>query len=660
MEKQLHGLRVAYENWLEKDRFDALLHLLETYDTGVTQVALFSSAVHTPLTLVETQIRADIMRERIAVLKEKGFMAGINILATIGHHQEDLDHTVGAPYRTMVGRNGEKTRGTFCMNDQSYLENYVAEIYGIYSRTGTQFIWIDDDIRQGHMPIGEGCFCDRCIEIFNKKHGFSYTRESLVKALSEDGDQPEKVALRKKWLDHNSDAICGVFSLIARTVRAIDPGIRLGFMTGERYSEGYQFGRYAEALSENGRYEIMWRPGGGAYTDFTYDEIVAKTEEIGRQNAYLPSYVNIVLSEIENFPYNLLKKTPKSTAFEAAMTMTVGCTGAAFNILPSETGEPMETITDHFRAIAGLKPFYQALQEKTAGMNPVGIDTGWRPDSEATRGFFRGTGWQYGAYARELFSFGLPQSFRKDTGVVSILTGSQAAVMGDEEIRRLLSGGAYLDASAVRYLTGRGFGDWIGFAVGEEFPVDARECYTDDLINRDLVGGIRNGRQAFHPDDSFGLRPLDDRARVVARLIDYHKNELAPCTLGLYENPFGGRICVAGYYPHSWVSDYFKTVQLKRIFIWLSGSHLPSYVDSYCRIRNITLQGGGKSCVTLFNTSNDTQKDVKIMLLTEKERVQVTTMVEGSFVLPTLPAQNGYRAVTLNRLEPYEGFVLDL
>jgi len=661
MKKALHTLRVAYENWHDRDRFDSLLALLDQFDTGVTQVALFSSALHTPLTVGETRRRAEVMKDRVALLKEKGYQAGVNILATVGHHQEDLSHTVGSPYRTMVGKYGERTKGSFCMRDEEYLKNYVAEIYRIYSRTGAGFIWIDDDIRQGHMPIGEACFCDGCIEDFNRKHGFSFTREGLVSRLDEDGDRQDQVVFRKKWLDHNSDAICGLFRLIAKTVREIDPSIILGFMTGERYAEGYQFARYAEALSENGKYEIMWRPGGGAYTDINYDEILAKTEEIGRQNAYLPSYVRINVSEIENFPYNIIKKTPKSTAMEAAMNMTVGCTGAAFNILPSETGEPMETVRGHIRAIADLKPFYEKLREKTEGLCPTGIHTGWRQDSNAARGLSQSAGGRYASFARELFSFGLPQAFRKDAGRVSLLTGNEAAVMGDEELSRILSGGVYLDAPAADYLISRGFGDWIGLTVGEAYPEDARECYTDDPMNHGLTGGLRNGRQAFHPDDSFALCPQNDKVRVLAGLVDYHDRVLTPCTMALYENAHGGRICLAGYYPFSWVSDYFKTVQLKRVFTWLSGNRLPSYVESYCRIRNITLQGEEKTLVTLFNTTNDRQEEeITLRVLTQKKTVRVDTMYWGEYSVPVLPGEDGYQKVVIRMPEPFEGVLMEL
>ena len=88
MKKHLHTLRVAYENWLFEDRFYGLTELLKKYDTGITDIALFTSIVHTPLTIEENQRRADIIANRIKYLKSEGYYAGINILATIGHHRQ--------------------------------------------------------------------------------------------------------------------------------------------------------------------------------------------------------------------------------------------------------------------------------------------------------------------------------------------------------------------------------------------------------------------------------------------------------------------------------------------------------------------------------------------------------------------------------------------
>ena len=314
----LHSLRVAYENWHDEKRFADLLRILRQYPCGITQVAFFTSSTHAPLTLEELFRRTDMIADRICAVKAMGLSAGINLLTTIGHHFEDMNTALGGEYTYMTNIHGEVCPGSYCMRNPAFLQEYVTPCYTVLAKARPDFIWIDDDVRYGHMPIGNGCFCDHCIESFNRKQGSAYTRSTLRSALNE-----QNIPLRKAWLDHNSDAICGLFRVIGKTVREINPSITLGFMTGERYFEGYQFANYAEALSDNGTYEIMWRPGGGAYEDTNYDLILEKQEQLGRQNAYLPDYVTLIHSEIENFPYPLLKKTPKSTAMEAAMSMTV-------------------------------------------------------------------------------------------------------------------------------------------------------------------------------------------------------------------------------------------------------------------------------------------------------------------------------------------------
>lgn len=222
------------------------------------------------------------------------------------------------------------------------------------------------------------------------------------------------------------------------------------------------------------------------------------------------------------------------------------------------------------------------------------------------------------AYARECFVFGLPEAYHPDYASVTMLKGQSAAVMDDEEILSLLSGGVYIDAPAVEYLTSRGFGKYLGFEVEKSIPVDAREEYTDVPFNEGIAGGVRNCRQAFYFGDSYSLKPLSRKCLTVARLIDYHDRVLGECSVGLYENELGGRICAAGYYPHSWVLDYRKTKQLKRIFVWLSRGTLPSFADSYSRIRNITLTDGKLNRVTLFNVSNDVAENVRVAVRGER------------------------------------------
>jgi len=660
MHASLNLLRVAYENWEYEDRFSRLLELIDEYRDGISEVALFTSSTHSPLTWDEFSRRIAVIEKCLPKLRNAGFKAGINHLTTIGHHCEDLDAGLGDKYTYMTNIQGEVCRGSYCVRDPGLIEEYIIPCYTLMANTKPDFIWIDDDIRYGHMPIGQGCFCDRCIEAFNATYGYSFTRESLREALNKND-----VELRMKWLTHNCGAITDLLAAIADCVYAINPNIVLGFMTGEHYFGGYRFDLWADALSQSGKHEIMWRPGGGAYEDFNFDLIVKKQSEIGRQNAYLPDYVKIVQSEIENFPYQLLKKTPLSTAFEASMTMTVGCSGAAFNILPSENMEPLDTIIPHLKAIRKMTDFYKVQQKLLFGLKPVGIHSGWRPLCQAACGegeFVSQKGTDLSAYARECFVFGLPEAYHPDFASVTMLKGQAAAVMDDDEILRILSGGVYIDAPAVEYLTERGFGRYLGFKVEKNIPVDAREIYLDVPFNDGIAGGVRNCRQAFYFGDSYSLKPLSEKCQTIARLIDYHNRVLGECSVGLYENELGGRICAAGYYPHSWVLDGRKTEQLKRIFVWLSKGTLPSYVDSYSRIRNITLTDGKNNRVTLFNTSNDVQENVTVAVRTDSDTMTLYTMTDGEKTLKASVARkicgNTYRYFNIDRINAFEGVIL--
>lgn len=656
MNNILHSVRLGGENWIYEDRLVEVLGLLKKYPCGIGQVSMFTSPIHSPLAMEEMKRRIDIMKDRMKLVRSYGLEAGINILATIGHHNEDLKdcYQDTETYR-MTNIDGEACEGSHCMNDARYIQNYVVPVYEMLAKAEPDYIWIDDDIRYGHMPIGSGCFCDGCIELFNKNHGTHYTREALKAALTE-----KNTELRKRWLQQQSDAITHLFEVIAKTVYDIDDTIKLGFMTGERYMEGYDFETYAKALSQNGKYEIMWRPGGGAYTDYSFEDIVEKGEQVGRQNAYLPDYVTIIQSEIENFPYNLIKKTPTSTAAESLLHMISGCTGAAWNIWPSETMEPVNTIEAHLKAIQKTIPFAEVLQEKLKGTKQQGIHTGWRINSQAA--VPEGPWWQmgggmYAAYARELFGFGMPECYDKSQAQVHMLHGEVASVMEDAEILELLKGGLVLDGGALTYINERGFGKYTGFEVMKEVPVDAREILVEDPVNEGMVGIVRNCRQAFNPGDSYALRSTQKAARVLSRLIDYHDRELADCASGLYENELGGRVFAAGYYPYSWISDYCKTLQLKKIFMYLSKDTLPAYMESYCRVRLTAHKGNGRYIITLLNTSNEPLEDLTIYVNTENTEVHVYTQKH-----PECPERKAVsdRRIMMDSLPPFETVIIEV
>ena len=249
----LHLLRIAsLFDGNDEARHDKLFEILKAYPTGIKEIAFFTNNVHSPFTLKEAERRAEKLKEYIKKAKSEGYRAGINHLTTIGHHEEDLDYTLGDKYTYMTGVSGKTCHGSYCMNDDNFINEYVIPLYKMLAKTEPVFILVDDDIRYGHMPIGYGCFCDKCIEKFNKKNGFNFTRETLIEKLNSDD-----VELRKLWLIKQSEAIENILYLIGKAVRSVNENITLGFMTGERYFEGYRFDKWAEALSDGGKYEII-------------------------------------------------------------------------------------------------------------------------------------------------------------------------------------------------------------------------------------------------------------------------------------------------------------------------------------------------------------------------------------------------------------------
>lgn len=649
--KVINSYRVAYENWFDGGRFSELLAIFERYHDTVDQIAFFTSATHPPLTLEETGKRTVVLADRIRQTKERGFSCGINILGTIGHHCEDLDNNLNASYTHMTNIDGLQGMGTYCMNDPAFLDGYVKPVYIMLAKADPEFIWIDDDVRYGHMPIGNGCFCDRCMRIFNSENGTGYTRETLRQTLNE-----FNVPLRKKWLSHQSETISRLFITIHETVEAVKSDIMLGFMTGERYYEGYDFKEWADALSDNGRKPIMWRPGGGSYTDDVLDELVEKSAQIGRQAAYLPDYVKSIQSELENFPYQLLKKSPRSTALEAAMHISTGCTGTAFNILPSETGEPVTNAEKHIKEIAKTTGFYTILSETFGRSRPTGIHTGWIPGSQSAvpGDFINGYGGMYAAYAREMFGFGLPEAYHFDAAAAYTLTGNGVYALTEAQVLKILETGVYLDTGALNALHELGYGEYVGFKTGENIPVDARELFLPHPINNGMESGLRNCRQAFNRGDSAALLPADG-AEILCSLVDYHDKTLADCSLGMFRNKLGGLIVAAGYYPFTWISDMYKTEQLKRVFRILSKGRIPCIVETYARIRSIARPlSDGNIAISLLNKNLDYLENICISVLTDAETIIVTDMRCNETAVKADIINEKTRTFVIPEIKPWE------
>lgn len=656
IKKAFISFRISVPQWLSEDRFQDLMDLFEKYKGVTDEVTFFTSETHPPLPLETIKERVAILAKRMSEVRKLGYRTGINILATIGHHNENLPNSLTGDYTRITDIDGNVCLGSFCPNDENMRE-YIKQLYHITASADPDYIWIDDDVRLlGHMPIRCGCFCDNCLEIFEKESGIRHIRESLKVAFN-DGSTEAKLEVRRAWLQHNRDTISRLFRLIEKAAHEIKPGLPLGFMTGDRFFEGYDFDKWAEVLSGPNGAEVMWRPGGGTYTDVSLDAIAHKAHAMGRQTDMLPEDVISIQSELESFTYERLKKSAHATALEAASYIAGGCTGTAFNVL-SMYDEPIDEYEPLVVKLKQARPFLDLLAQNIGRSKPIGAYTGWGKDSFAARNIAGGN-WFQGSdsatnHADEILTTGIPAAYSPSCAPVTVLSGDSPVALKDEEILKILSSGVYMDAPALSCLNEMGYGEHTGFIVERIIDQDCTEQLTANPLNGEFAGRHRNCRQSFWKSPAHTLTRCNGKSEILASIVDYTYQEIAPCCMGTFENQLGGRICVAGYYPWTNLQNLSKSSQIKSIMRWLSRDTLPAYIASYHRV-NLWFREPekGKYAIALTNSYLDSAKSLTLALLTDRKEISVFDMNCSETKIQVSGTDGPYSLFVLPEVEPW-------
>ncbi|MHB8864524.1 MAG: hypothetical protein ACYC6N_19135 [Pirellulaceae bacterium] len=646
IDKAFISFRIGVPQWMPDERFAELLAMFEKYKGVTDEITFFTSATHPPLPLDEMERRCKILARRVTQAKALGYCAGINVLATMGHHNENLPNSLSGDYTRVTDIEGNVSLGSFCPNDSRFGQ-YVRDIYRFVARANPDYIWVDDDVRlAGHMPIGETCFCDHCLAIFAKEVGVEHTRASLKAGLV--ADPPAvRIALRKAWLAHNRATIERLLTLIERTVHEQRPDLPLGFMSGERFYEGYDFDNWARALAGPQGVPVYWRPGGGFYEDTLTAGLAGKSHEIGRQVSLLPCEVVSIQSEIENFPYHRLKKSAHITVLEAASHMAAGCTGAAFNVL-SGNNEPLDEFEPLVATIHDARALFDLAARHQGRVHPVGVFATWSKDSWASSDL--GTIGQ----APAVWEIGLPAAYNPQGATVTLLSAANVAAMSDEQIHQVLSKAVYTDAETLEALNQRGFGELTGMTVGNVLREDCIEELTEHPLNHPFAGRQRDCRQSFYHVPGHLLRLGNSHAQALARLVDYAGLEKAATSMAVFENSKGGRIAVCGYYPWSFLHNLSKSSQMKSVMRWLSQDQLPGYVVSFHKT-NLWVRPvqDGSLSVALTNSSFDPAQELVLALRTSCETIRMFDMQGRGNSITANRTDGPYRHFTLPPIEPW-------
>ena len=374
---------------------------------------------------------------QVAVL---GHGDGAVVLGPDGSERDSTIH-----WGTMVGPNGEQTLTVNCPRQDAYLDYIGKSVVPYVLASRPYSLYLDDDLRMTqHPPAMQGCFCDTCISLFNRQHGYSFDRTTLVSALeanAEDG------VLRRRWIAFGQESLAGVARAIAREVHRVSPETRVGLQHNyfhHNMLEGWDWIPILEAVKEETGHVAPVRPGELFYSDAAPRGMLRKGLEIAREIRRLPGDIVEIAPEIEGYQHKATGKSAGGICLETMYYLSMGATQMSYALICSAQ-EPMEWYASHyFKALSRLKPFAAEYAEFNLGTMPAGIDPYMSPDLciRDARPGDAPWAWTYtsaGNTAFELAPLGLPFAPEDPCSNVLLLDAECAAGMREEALALLLT-----------------------------------------------------------------------------------------------------------------------------------------------------------------------------------------------------------------------------
>ena len=661
MDKSKISFRIGRPQWYSKEGLEQLYALCVKYARTIDELAFFDSETHCPMPLDFTIQSMDKLKRIMPRFRDLGMTTGINILSTTGHHDENLSNSLQMHAQKLVGPDGMECKGCYCVLDQG-VQQYIKELYELVAMAKPDFIWMDDDIRAwGHMPILCSCFCEKCIAMFSSETGEIFTRKSLMGAFV-DESLSRKLDIRKKWLEHNRNILNKTVSAAESAVHNINDKIVMGLMSGEKFFEGYDFKRLMDTLQGPNAMPVMSRPGGGFWDDTTPLDMAKKAHAVGRQVAMLPDYVTDIQSESESFPHQKLVKSVHITTVEAAVHLSAGSTGTAFNILSWAEGS-LDEYLPFLDNIKSARPFYDRVVSTFQRSVCEGLWFAWNENTFVVNRLNKSS-WLAGdgkfhdpdKNSQGVYEIGIPPAYRGDGARVTVLAGDSPLIFEKEEIKQMLAGCVMIDGPALKHLSDMGLAECTGFKIVNQRDDDTIEVLTEHELNGVFAGAKRDCRQSFKwwwGETAYAIKPISDNTQILARMIDYSGNQCG-VSMGIFENSLGGRVAVTGYFPWKLIYNNSKSSQIKSITRWLSRDTMPAYVKSFEKVNLWTRRttDGGYGAL-LLNSGFDHIDRLEILLLTEKDTISVFYMDCKHETVECCGSSDHYKRFLIPNLKPW-------
>ncbi len=279
-------------------------------------------------------------------LRAIGVIPSLQFQATLGH-SDDVTVVEGAAAKTWggyVGRKGDECQLVNCPRQPAFLDymRRVAKLYAVF-RPGS--VWLDGDLRiAGHRPVSPwdkekdgwvGCWCDLCVDAFNRSTGGTWTRETLDAAMK------VETPLYDSWEWFSFESIAQVARTIAEEMHTVSPETRFGYQHAPHRNDAQL--TVFRAMYDASGHAVGSRPGGGAYFDYDPHSQNVKAVLLARQRRCLGErdMIGVWCPEIDTYPRAFSSRTAQGILNECFVNLAMGMNSLSLLIMDTryETDE---------------------------------------------------------------------------------------------------------------------------------------------------------------------------------------------------------------------------------------------------------------------------------------------------------------------------------
>lgn len=498
--------------------------------------------------------------------RSAGIRVSLQINNTLGHGDfirlRDCsglvnDHT---NIETMMSPSGATSPYCFCWRGEKFIQ-YNKEVAAAYAEFHPYRIWFDDDLRaMNHHPVERGCFCDHCIEAFNKEYSHTFSRENLVYTINH-GD----ISVREEWTRFIRDGLYRFTYEIAKAAAQVFPDVRFGLQYGpnRRYT-GYGYNFLFDAMRDASGKGVGFRPGGGAFDDNNPSEFIRKARILEWQMVEAPDYIEDIRPEIECIPDVAYGKSANGIVFESDLYFAYGATAMSYAMMNREH-EPLSYHAKEFALFSEHSEYWKRLSRINMKTKPSGIEIAvskksyLRPLKENEADFRFEMEYYDAGFAPTL---GMPLTFRSgDRNKIYCLTKENTIGLSEDDILDLLSHPVFADGKSIQMLMERGF-DVFGVEAYETSVLMLSEEFLPCAVNEGIHAPRWDKLNIVEP--GFTFLPKSDKVTPISQYFGanstvkplFPENKTYPYGIAAFTvtTPYGGTWTAFGNHPFVYTS----------------------------------------------------------------------------------------------------------